>query len=368
MPLTFSLLAVVAVAAASSLVEEAELADAAVFSPGDGGIACFRIPATLEHRGVLLAFAEARHSSCSDGAAHEIAMRRSFDGGVSWSPLTLIAGNDTYWVGNPTVLEGANSSVVALMLARHAPGCAGVCEVGTAIVTSSDAGVTWTAPRDISAQIGTAAKSRPGPGLGLTLPEGHPHAGRMLASLAIGTYGSVQVVHSDDDGATWAAPAQPTLAGHGFDESQLALLSNGSVIVMMRHVAENWKGKAVARSDDGGVSWTNASYWMSLYSPVCQASIARIGTALYYSADNSSSHVRVRLTVQRSDDDGASWAEAMLVDGGPSAYSCLVPTPLARGGGCACAGTGPGSCFPCGGLLYEAAGPVLRFTRFPLAL
>jgi len=43
-----------------------------VFAPGDANISCFRIPAVVQSaKGSLLAFAEARHGSCSDAAVHE---------------------------------------------------------------------------------------------------------------------------------------------------------------------------------------------------------------------------------------------------------------------------------------------------------
>ena len=100
-----------------------------VFGPNDAGVSCFRIPAlamttvrisffyiVLEHlgaeptsclallyfpdpflshvhlqstsqKGTLVAFAEARHGSCSDGAVHEIAVTRSSDGGKTWDKV-----------------------------------------------------------------------------------------------------------------------------------------------------------------------------------------------------------------------------------------------------------------------------------------
>ena len=345
----------------------------AVFWAGLAGIACYRIPSVIQvpYSGALLALAEARRNSCNDGAAHEIASRRSLDGGRTWGDVAFIMGNESYYVGNPTVVA-AYSGRLCLLVALHTPKCAGDCEVGNAISTSEDGGVSWSRPREITAALGAAGKARTGPGIGLLLTPPSKYAGRLLIPASTGMYGNDHAYISDDAGETWRAPAQPTL-GPGFDESQLAMLSDGSVLIIMRHAAEGYKGKAIARSTDGGETWSNVSYASELKSPVCQASIAslrpRSGAplSLFYSGDNSTSHTRERLTILRSDDDGKSWRRHLLIDAGPSAYSCLVAQPLARGGGCPCA-RGNESCAPCGGVLYEAAQQVMRFARFPLAL
>ena len=60
--------------------------------------------------------------------------------------------------------------------------------------------------------------------------------------------------------------------------------------------------------------------------------------------------------MRRSVDDGADWSGGHSIDPDAAGYSCLV-LPLTRG----CDPT-----VPCGGVLYEAAGMVIRFARFPL--
>ena len=63
-----------------------------VFTGGEGGYVGFRIPGILATQGVLLATAEGRKYSCSDyNGQHDIVLKRSEDGGRSWSPLIVIA-------------------------------------------------------------------------------------------------------------------------------------------------------------------------------------------------------------------------------------------------------------------------------------
>jgi sialidase-1 len=145
---------------------------ATVFAPNMQGITCFRIPSVIQlPDGTLMAFAEARRGSCGDGDSHEIASRSSKDGGQSWSELKIAAGNETYWVGNPEVVVRSDGTLL-MLVALHGKGCTGNCVTGNAVVTSADGGVTWEAPRDITAAMGPAAKARTGPGTALLLKSG----------------------------------------------------------------------------------------------------------------------------------------------------------------------------------------------------
>lgn len=338
----------------------------AVFTPGLDNITCFRIPSVVQTlEGTLVAFAEARRGSCGDGDSHEIVSRRSKDGGITWDALSITAGNETYWVGNPEAVVRADGSLL-MLVALHKQGCAGNCVVGNAVLTSHDSGLSWSPPRDITAAMGPAAKARTGPGTALLL-KGHGQNGaRIVAPVSTGTYTADFVLLSDDSGSTWrlAANASNTsspAAWHGRDEAQAAALPNGSTLLLMRHEAEPWEGKAAAVSHDGGATWGDAStpWGHALASPNCQASIASFGGVVYYSGDNSSSHVRANMVVRRSHDSAATWDNGLLIDAGNVAYSCLVGAPLLKATNCSATG--------CGGLLYEAGyPPVVTFVHFPL--
>src|SRR5882762_7217999 len=73
-----------------------------VFTSGTEGYKSFRIPAILRSpNGDLLAFAEGRVKGGNDYGNIDIVMKRSKDGGASWSALSVVAENDTLQAGNP---------------------------------------------------------------------------------------------------------------------------------------------------------------------------------------------------------------------------------------------------------------------------
>ena len=92
---------------------------ATVFQPNLANIACYRIPSILQIESVLISFAEARKGSCSDNAAYAIAVRRSTDGGATWSNVSFI-GSPSYMVGNPASVA-LQDGRAALIFVRHGP-------------------------------------------------------------------------------------------------------------------------------------------------------------------------------------------------------------------------------------------------------
>merc|ERR1719345_469745 len=140
------------------------------------------------------------------------------------------------------------------------------------------------------------------------------------------------------------------------DESTLADLGNGEVLLNMRHTREKQLGRAVARSHDGGLTWTNITYDKALLGPVCQASLASIGKSVFFS-NPADTHARDKLTVRRSDDGGRTWVGSLLIQSGRSAgYSSLVKGTVLDADH--------------SGILYESAlqGGCIEFSTFALNL
>ena len=68
-----------------------------VFSHGEGGYPCIRIPAVVLAGGVLVAFAEARILNCCDFGPKRLALTRSWDSGKSWeSQRTVLVDKITF--------------------------------------------------------------------------------------------------------------------------------------------------------------------------------------------------------------------------------------------------------------------------------
>ena len=142
-------------------------------------------------------------------------------------------------------------------------------------------------------------------------------------------------------------------------------------MINMRHKGHECNCRAVAVSDDGGAHFGATTFAADLVSPVCQASIARIHSVLYF-ANPASRWLRVHGQIKASRDDGVSWAALVTLTPngllGSFDYSSLVQDALALE---------PDS----GGLLWSrntlplisALGPVpigpwkMYFTRFKLA-
>jgi len=305
------------------------LPSSVVFSPGLANVTTYRIPSIVQLGSRLIAFAEARRGSSSDAAAREIATRTSTDGGATWGEVTFAIGNHAQgdaacYTGNPAATVAADGSIV-LVVALHSPSCGGNCVTGNAVTFSRDGGVSWSAPLEITASLGTEGKSRTGPGLGLQLP-----SGRLLVPASTGTYTADHVYLSDDGGSHWRVANDSALgAGSGLDEAQITPLPNGSLLIMMRHQAETYEGKASAMSHDGGETWGELGRMPYLEGPNCQSSIVTIGGSVFYSGPDSNSHQRIRMTVRRSDDSAASFPTKLLIDPGDGGYSCLVPGALA---------------------------------------
>src|SRR5690349_3916594 len=73
--------------------DEASRGFVPVFTGGEEGYACFRIPAMVTTRnGVILAVADGRIAGCADiPNPLDLVVRRSSDQGKTWSPLAVIA-------------------------------------------------------------------------------------------------------------------------------------------------------------------------------------------------------------------------------------------------------------------------------------
>ena len=297
----------------------------------DETVACPRIPAIVgTSNGTLLAFAEGRRDSCSDGSAKSLIMSRSVDNGKSWTAPTVLVGNATAVIGNPMPVFDAHTNQVLVQFITSTGSAVGN---GNWQIASTDDGLTWTEPVDLSLFFGEFVGIMPGPGNAIQLK-----SGRLLFAGHYGPYQFDLSWWSDDYGATYNISAEKL---EQMDEIALVELSDGRVMTNIRNQhLDACDCRAVALSSDGGETWGDIYYDPQLPSPVCQASIVSINNTLYFS-NPASTGARVNITVRKSLDDGTTWDDGVLIweNVGPG-YSCLV-------------GGGIQSSPPQGGILFE---------------
>ena len=311
-----------------------------VYVAGEGGYHTYRIPSVIATaKGTLLAFAEGRRVGAGDAGDIDLVVRRSTDGGESWSPLQLVADDGPNTVGNPCAVVDGRTGTIWLLTTRN-PGTLREKEIvaGTSAgsrtvwaMKSEDDGVTWSQAIDITRSV-----KRPdwtwyatGPGIGiqtstgrLVIPANHVEAGTGI--------NRSHLFFSDDGGTTWTLGAS---AGSGTNESQVAELADGRLMLNMRnHPPLSANFRMIATSDYGGLTLSATTPDRSLLEPPAQASLLRLSTTKTGDRNrllfaNPASTRRERMTVRLSYDEGASWPVSRVVDAGPSAYSSLVVLP-----------------------------------------
>ena len=86
-----------------------------LFEGGTEGYACFRIPAIISSGKTVLAFAEGRKGGCSDTGNIDLVLKRSVDGGKSWSGLQVVWDPGDNVAGNPAPVFDEVTKTVFLL-------------------------------------------------------------------------------------------------------------------------------------------------------------------------------------------------------------------------------------------------------------
>ena len=307
---------------------------------GEGGYHTYRIPALLTtQQGSLLAFCEGRRNNPRDHGDIDLLVKRSTDGGKTWSAHQIIyeeGGEEEITIGNPSPVVDQSTGTIWM------PFCRNNKEV--LLTKSTDDGLTWSEPVNISKDVVKPGWVwvATGPGVSIQLERG-PHKGRLVIPTDHGVMvGEQRIMHShvfysDDHGETWQLGG---LLPEHTDEAQVVELADGELLLNMRSYwgrvakrADRDGKRALARSSDGGVTWGELVFDETLIEPVCQASFLRYTDAesggknrLLFSNPGSKTD-RVNMTVRLSYDEGKTWPVAKSLYEGKSAYSSLAVLP-----------------------------------------
>lgn len=315
----------------------------------------YRIPAiTTAPNGDLLVSYDERPKDNGNGGndapnPNHIVQRRSTDGGKTWSAPTYIhqgteTGKKVGYSDPSYVVDHQTGTIFNFHVKSYDQGWGG-SKAGTdpenrsiiqaEVSTSTDNGWTWT-HRTITADI---TKDNPwtarfaASGQGIQIQHG-AHAGRLVQQYTIRTAdGTVQAVsvYSDDHGKTWQA-GTPT--GTGMDENKVVELSDGSLMLNSR--ASDGSGfRKVARSTDGGQTWSEPASDKNLPDSVDNAQIIRAfpnaapsdpraKVLLLSHSPNPKPWSRDRGTISMSCDDGASWATGKVFNENFVGYTTIA--------------------------------------------
>jgi sialidase-1 len=329
----------------------------------------YRIPGLITtKKGTLIAVYDNRYNNSADLQEHvDIGMSRSTDGGEFWEPMKVIMDMGEWGgkeqslngIGDPSILYDHNTNtiwVAALWMSgldtkkrlwwASGPGMTPE-ETGQFILTkSTDDGVTWSPPINITSQIKDPNWQLllQGPGKGITLVDGTlVFPAQFKANIGVkaldgGAYTCHStIVYSTDKGKNWQIG---TGAKSNTTEAQVVQLSDGSLMLNMRDDRNrtdksSTNGRAISVTKDLGKTWmVHPTSNSALTEPNCMASLisadlkvnGKNQKVLFFSNPNHNSK-RSDMTIKMSLDEGLTWPEKYQIKlNGETGYgySCLT--------------------------------------------
>jgi sialidase-1 len=336
-----------------------------LFESNQEGYRLYRIPGiVVTPKGTVLAYCEARKHRGSDWDTIDIVLRRSTDGGKSWSPQRRIADVEGPLEKHPLALvvrgvdpKDVTYNNVVLIPDRttgavHALFC--LEYMRCFYIRSDDDGQTFSRPVEITPAFEGFRKDydwrvlATGPGHGIQLG-----SGRLVVPVWISTGAGANahhpsvtsVVYSDDHGKTWrageiAAPDEGEFEDP--NETVAVELADGRVMLILRNESSPNR-KLVTYSKDGATGWTRPEFHDELLEPICMASACRLTSReshgmnrlLFSNPHNlepragqtaapGKSRDRKNLSLKLSYDEGKTWPVSRALEPGPSGYSDLA--------------------------------------------
>lgn len=316
-----------------------------LFAPGDAGSKNYRIPAIITAADGSLVVATDKRKNNQDDLPEDIdvVIRRSEDGGITWSePQTIAEGTGARrGFGDAGLVHTTEENGLLCIFV----GGEGIFDnsspsnpTRTYVCKSTDNGKTWSAPRDITEQLyGTACTvtERQGwyasfcaSGNGLLTKNGRIMFVAAVRENSASTLSNF-VYYSDDNGETWNVSKRAKLGG---DESKVVELSDGTILMSIRRQSKG--PRYYTKSTDGGITWGEVSEWTEMLEPNCNGDIIRYTSVndgyeknrLLHSIPNDAANRR-NVSVFVSYDEGQTWPVKKSICPTGSAYSSLTILP-----------------------------------------
>ena len=310
------------------------------YAPTSNGCRYYRIPAMiLDKEGNIVVAADRRYGSGADLGNHKIdvSVRRSLDGGRSWTAQNIVAAGDgstaaNFGYGDPALARTKSGRLICVASAGSQSVWNGIRYA--VITTSDDNGVTWKKVRHIYTSKfrdevhGLDNKfgffsSFISSGKGLTTRDGTVMFTTNCLTNENRSSFQCYLLSSTDEGNSWTLG--PGNAYPGCDESKLEQLNNGDLMVSVRQSGARGFNTGSADGKMWDSPWRNSQIWGN----ACN------GDILYYSRETEghrdimlhsyvNSGSRENLTIAMSVDGGFSWQNFMNIQPGSSCYSTMV--------------------------------------------
>lgn len=286
-------------------------------TPEDGSVACYRIPAFVQtSSNTLLAAIDERVPSCADLRGSRdinIVMRRSQDGGTTWSDILRIADlPDGVAASDPSFIldreTGRLFLIYNVMDHDSAPR-----QYRFHLQSSTDEGLSWSEAKDITDEL--TPPEWVDDFMFITSGRGIQAADGTLLHTLVNLQRGVHVFKSENAGANWSLVEHPLIPG---DESKIVELDDGTWMVNSRvaKAGHRW----VHTSNDRGATWTSRPD-STLVDPASNAAIVRLdepGHLAFLHANHASN--RENLSIRTSVDNGFSWSAPETLFEGSAAY------------------------------------------------
>jgi sialidase-1 len=329
-----------------------------IFGKDTGNYAIYHIPGiVVTAKGTVLAWCEARKKG-GDWDDIKVLLRRSTDDGKTWSAPKSIAAvpdpkpknpfslkvknvdtNDVTY-NNPVMIADRDGTIHMLFCLEY---------MRCFYQRSTDDGVTWSAPTEITQTFEAFHKNYDWK----VLATGPDHSiqlktGRLVVPvwMSTGTGGNAHrpsvtaTIYSDDSGKTWKAGdiAVPcTDEWINPNETVVIELTDGSVMLNCRTESKAHR-RLITTSKDGATGWSTPKFDNALLEPICMAGIVRYSTdkprILFSNPHNLSTSKgkaepgktrdRKNVSVKLSYDEGKTWPINKAIEPGPSGYSDIA--------------------------------------------